>query len=134
MLEKLITKEQRILDVGSGDGRVFQALRKKLNITGICLDNKFEMIVECMKKGISAIQMNASDAFDEFADDTFDLVLMNQSIQQLKSALFALKQILRLAPSSVVNFPNFAYIDHIFSHVSIFTFSAIPENFSFLHA
>ena len=112
LLKNMIEKGQHLLDVGSGDGRLLQTLVKEHQVTGICLDQKFDMVVECMKKGLSAVQMDADEALLQYADNCFDLILLNQTIQQLHSALQAMKQMLRIAPSGIINFPNFAYIGY----------------------
>ncbi len=100
---------KRILDIGSGDGSFMLALSKNKGVNGVCLDFDFDMVVACMRKGLNALQLDADSALNRFKGMSFDLVLVNQTIQQLHSALQTLKQILRLAPATIISFPNFAY-------------------------
>ncbi|MDP6451249.1 MAG: homoserine O-acetyltransferase, partial [Lentisphaeria bacterium] len=106
---EMIEPETRVLDVGSGSGDMMLALTKQRNITGICLDLGFDEIVECMRKGLPAIQLDADEGLKRIASDAFDCVLLNQTIQQLHSALDTIRHMLRIAPACVVGFPNFAY-------------------------
>ena len=106
---EMIEPETRVLDVGSGEGDMMLALAKQRNITGICLDLGFDEIVECMRKGLPAIQLDADEGLNRIASDAFDCVLLNQTIQQLHSALDTIRHMLRIAPTCVVGFPNFAY-------------------------
>ncbi|MDP7395620.1 MAG: homoserine O-acetyltransferase [Lentisphaeria bacterium] len=106
---EMIEPETRVLDVGSGGGDMMLSLTKQRNITGICLDLGFDEIVECMSKGLPAIQLDADEGLKRIASDAFDCVLLNQTIQQLHSALDTIRHMLRIAPACVVGFPNFAY-------------------------
>jgi homoserine O-acetyltransferase len=106
---EMIEPETRVLDVGSGGGDMMLALTKQRNVTGICLDLGFDEIVECMSKGLPAIQLDADEGLKRIASDAFDCVLLNQTIQQLHSALDTIRHMLRIAPTCVVGFPNFAY-------------------------
>jgi homoserine O-acetyltransferase len=106
---EMIEPETRVLDVGSGGGEMMLALTKQRNVTGICLDLGFNEIVECMSKGLPAIQLDADEGLKRIASDAFDCVLLNQTIQQLHSALDTIRHMLRIAPTCVVGFPNFAY-------------------------
>ncbi len=106
---EMIEPEIRVLDVGSGGGDMMLALTKQRNVTGICLDLGFDEIVECMSKGLPAIQLDADEGLKRIASDAFDCVLLNQTIQQLHSALDTIRHMLRIAPTCVVGFPNFAY-------------------------
>ena len=88
------------------------ALMKVKNISGICLDLDFDKIVECMRRGLPAVQLDADTGLGIVADDAFDCVLLNQTLQQLKSALQTIKQIIRIAAKGVIGFPNFAYFKY----------------------
>ena len=111
-ISEMITEKTHILDVGSGGGELMWALMKVKYISGICLDLEFEKIVECMRRGLSAIQLDADTGLGIIADDAFDCVLLNQTLQQLKSALQTIKQIVRIAAKGVIGFPNFAYFKY----------------------
>ncbi|MCJ8331946.1 MAG: homoserine O-acetyltransferase [Lentisphaeria bacterium] len=113
-ISKLLTKDQWVLDVGSGNGEFMYALQNKKHIDGICVDNDFEMVVACMNKGLNALHMDADVCLNSFRDNSFDCVLMNQTIQQLQSTLQTLKQLLRLAPEGIISFPNFALYKYRF--------------------
>ena len=111
-IQRMVKPGTHILDVGSGDGELLLALAKERGVTGICVDRDFDSIAACMRKGLSAIQLDADKALPKLPSDTFDCVLMNQTIQQLNSPLGAIKEMLRVAPAAVVGFPNFAYYRH----------------------
>ncbi len=105
----MIDTQAHVLDVGSGSGELFCALIERKKITGICLDLDFNEIVECMSKGLPAIQLDANSGLEIIAPNAFDCILLNQTIQQLRSSLQTILQIVRIASSGVIGFTNFAF-------------------------
>ncbi|MCH2176609.1 MAG: homoserine O-acetyltransferase [Lentisphaeria bacterium] len=105
----MVDKDDYILDVGSGQGSFLETLKKQVNVQEVCLDQKFEMVAFCMQRGFNALQLDADKALQTIPDDTFDKVLMRNTIQQLGSALNSLKQVIRIGKSGIISFPNFAY-------------------------
>jgi homoserine O-acetyltransferase len=108
-IRTLLPTGSRVLDVGSGPGDLLHVLAAERNVTGICVDRDFDAIVECLRKGLSAIQLDADKTLPNLPSDAFDCVLLNQTIQQLHSPLRAIREMLRVAPTAVIGFPNFAY-------------------------
>eukprot|EP00911_Craspedida_sp_UC1_P001381 UC1_evm1s1042 len=88
----------RVLDVGSGTGRMMQLLQRRNQATGMCIDNNFEAVRACMRLGLPALQLDASKAMSMLPSGLFDYVLLNQSIQQLGFPLLVLEEMLRIAP------------------------------------
>jgi methionine biosynthesis protein MetW len=62
-----------------------------------------------MSRGLSALQLDADTGLEMIGDEAFDCVLLNQTIQQLNSALTTMKQMVRVAPVALIGFPNFGY-------------------------
>jgi len=122
-ITNMLDDAMNIIDVGSGDGSMMVALQQAKSVTGVCLDLEFDNIVACMRKGLPALQLDADTALGLIADDAFDCALMNQTIQQLHSALQSMKQLLRIAPTGIVGFPNFAYYEH---RLSLMTRGKLP--------
>lgn len=109
IISRKIHEQNHVLDVGSGDGSLMLALQRRKGITGICLDLNFEKIAACMAKGLPAIQIDADTGLGIIPENAFDCILLNQTIQQLHSAIQTVRQMLRIAKNCVIGFPNFAY-------------------------
>lgn len=108
----MVEEDMHLLDIGSGEGDLMLALANQKQVDGICLDRDFDMVVRCMENGLSALQMDAEKGLAWIVDNAFDCVLLNQTIQQLQSALHTVREMLRIAPEAVIGFPNFAYYTH----------------------
>ncbi|MBM3216045.1 homoserine O-acetyltransferase [Candidatus Poribacteria bacterium] len=125
VIRDMIPSDAHVLDVGSGDGSLMLALQRSKGVTGVCVDYQFAKVVRCMRKGLSALQLDADTSLGIISTDAFDVALLNQTIQQLHSALGTMKQILRIAPTGVVGFPNFAWHRH---RASLFFRGKLPKS------
>ena len=81
LITSLVDKEARILDVGCGNGELLKSLKNKKNVKGQGLELKQERVNKCVAKGLSAIQGNADSDLSLYPDQSFDCVILSQTIQ-----------------------------------------------------
>ena len=100
----------RVLDLGCGNGDLMYLLAREKNarVQGIELDDA--AIYECVKKGLSVIHSDIESGLVEYPDRSFDYVILNQSMQEVKRVDMVFEQALRIGTRIIVGFPNFAYI------------------------
>ena len=67
-------------------------------------------IKSCLEKGISVFEQDIDNGLENFGNQTFDFVVMSQSIQALKRPELALEEIVRVGKECIVSIPNFANI------------------------
>ena len=102
------SKNSHILDLGCGDGSMLLELKKELNINGLGVDISEKNIQLSLSKGLNVIEQDIDQGLSNFGDQSFDLVLMSQSIQALKRPDLALSEIIRIGKECIVSIPNFA--------------------------
>jgi methionine biosynthesis protein MetW len=112
-----------VLDLGCGNGDLLSLLvrEKKIKAQGIELDDK--AIFECVAKGLSVFQDDIDTGLPEYGDKSFDYVILNQSIQQVKKPGEVLREALRVGRRVIVGIPNFA---HIKARAQIFFKGRVP--------
>jgi methionine biosynthesis protein MetW len=66
-------------------------------------------ILAAIKNGINVIQGNLENGLDEFADQSFDHVVLSRTLQTVRHTEGILREMLRVGREAVVSFPNFAY-------------------------
>jgi methionine biosynthesis protein MetW len=112
-----------VLDLGCGDGKLlaFLAAEKGASVQGIELSGK--AIGRCLAAGLSVFQQDIDTGLAEFADSSFDYVVLNQTLQQVRKPDFALQEALRVGGHVIVGFPNFC---HISSRLQIFLRGRVP--------
>ncbi|NQX94008.1 MAG: methionine biosynthesis protein MetW [Erythrobacter sp.] len=98
-----------VLDVGCGDGALIAALRSDCGamVRGIEIDP--ELVEKCVSKGLSVIQGDANSDLAEYPDDSFDFVVLSQTLQTTDRPDKVLEELLRVGEKAFVSFPNFAH-------------------------
>ena len=119
----IVDPNSTVLDLGCGNGDLLSLLvrEKKIKAQGIELDEK--AIFECVAKGLSVFQDDIDSGLPEYGDKSFDYVILNQSIQQVKKPGEVLREALRVGRRVIVGIPNFA---HIKARAQIFFKGRVP--------
>jgi methionine biosynthesis protein MetW len=112
-----------VLDLGCGDGILLAYLisQKQVHAQGIELSE--QAIFRCVAEGLNVIQQDIDTGLSEYADKSFDYVILNQTIQQVQKPDFAIKEALRVGKKVIVGIPNFA---HYKIRASIFFMGHVP--------
>ena len=109
VIAELLPKNVRVLDVGCGDGSLMDLLIKEKNIEARGLEIKEEYVKICIYKGLSVIEGNAETELHQFPDQSFDYVVLSQTLQAFYNPEKVLKELLRVGKSAIVSIPNFGY-------------------------
>ena len=109
LAERWIKPNSRVLDLGCGDGELLAHLRDNFAITGYGLEIDEDKINECVARGVNVIQQNLNEGLDNFADNSFDNVIMTQALQAVEKPDQLLKDMLRVGKQAIITFPNFAH-------------------------
>ena len=102
-----VTPSSSVLDLGCGSGDLLSLLvkEKQVKAQGIEIDDK--AIFECVAKGLSVFHDDIDTGLPEYGDKSFDFVILNQSLQQVKKPEEVLKESLRVGKKSDRRYPQF---------------------------
>ena len=109
VIENWIEDNSKVLDLGCGDGEILFELKKTKNINSLGVEIEEKNIEECLLKNINVIEQDIDDGLDNFSSDSFDVVILSQTIQVLKNPNTALEEITRIGKTSIVTIPNFGH-------------------------
>jgi len=107
---QIVEPGARVLDLGCGNGDLLYLLarEKGARVQGIELNDS--AIYECVKKGLSVFHGDIESGLAEYPDRSFDYVILNQSLQEVKKIDWLTGEALRIGGKIIVGFPNFAYL------------------------
>lgn len=108
-IQHWIQQGSRILDLGCGDGTLLKFLIDTKQVQGYGLEIDAAQINICIDKGLNVIEQNLDQGLGNFADKSFDTVLMTQALQTLHFPHLVLDEMLRVGKECIVTFPNFGH-------------------------
>ena len=109
IISDLIEKNTRVLDVGCDDGTLMELLKinKDVDIRGIEISKKKVQI--CIAKGLTVIEGNAEFDLKQFPNNSFDYVILGQTLQAFINPELVIKELLRVGKKAIVTIPNFGH-------------------------
>lgn len=110
VIAELVDHGHRVLDLGCGDGSFLKMLKHErgAEVLGIELDP--DLIAESIANGVPVVQMDLDDELDFADNDSFDLVILSQTLQQTRRPDQLMRKIVRVGRMAAVSMLNFGYI------------------------
>lgn len=68
-----------------------------------------QAIYKCVAKGLNVLHGDLDSGLSDYLDNSFDYVILNQCLQQVRHVETIFKDSLRVGKRVVVGFPNFAH-------------------------
>ena len=109
LITSLVDKETRVLDIGCGNGELLESLKRKRKVIGQGLELKQERVNQCVARGLSAIQGDADKDLGLYPNQSFDCVILSQTIQATGQPKLILGELIRIGKKAIVSIPNFGY-------------------------
>lgn len=104
-----IPEHARVLDLGCGNGKLLEELQTTRQIDGYGVEISAEGVSMCLEKGLYCYQGDIDDGLADYRDNSFDYVILNQTLQHTKRPRFVLQEIMRICRNTIISFPNFGH-------------------------
>ena len=104
-----ITEGARVLDLGCGDGGLLEKLEKTKKIKASGVELSETGVSKCLEKGLYCYQGDIDEGLADYKGNSFEYVILNQTLQSTKRPLYVLKEIMRISKNAIISFPNFGY-------------------------
>ena len=85
----------------------FLAKQKTKDIRGLEISKK--NVQDCISKGLTVIEGDAEYDLKQFPNQSFDYVILNQTLQAFLNPENVINELLRVGKRAIVTIPNFGY-------------------------
>lgn len=105
----LIPPNERVLDLGCGDGALLEYLIRHRQVKGRGVELSEAGVLACVRRGLSVRQGNLNEGLADYPDASFDYVILSQTLPFLNDPAKILDEMLRVGERTIVSFPNWGY-------------------------
>lgn len=108
-IDKWIGNGSRVLDLGCGDGTLLRYLTDTKGVRGYGVEISEDGIQACVANGVNVIEQNLDEGLSNFEDNSFDTVIMSQTLQTMRFPDKLLAETARIGRQVLVTIPNFGH-------------------------
>jgi methionine biosynthesis protein MetW len=105
-----VPEKSKVLDLGCGDGVLLEMLQEQKKVKGYGVEISEEGVSLCLEKGLYCYQADIDEGLTDYRKNSFDYVILNQTIQNTKRPDYVINEVLRIGKKVIISFPNFGYI------------------------
>ena len=109
LIADLVPQGSRVLDLGCGDGALLSLLRDRRGCRGYGVELDDAKVLAGVQRGVNVLQRNLEEGLSLFEDNSFDVVLQLDTLQNLRNTEDMLRETARVGRIGIVSFPNFAH-------------------------
>lgn len=119
IISQLIEPKTRVLDLGCGEGELLAWLQENKAVEARGVELIGARVQRAIARGVSVYQGDIDQGLADYPDDAFDYVILTQTLQEVRSPLKVLREMLRVGRRAIVAFPNFGHwtvrLAHLFT-------------------
>jgi methionine biosynthesis protein MetW len=104
-----IPQGSSVLDLGCGDGSLLRYLRETREVRGYGVEISDANIAACIVNNVNVIQSDLESGIADFEDQSFDFVILSQTLQATRHTEALMREIIRVGREGIISFPNFGY-------------------------
>ena len=109
LIESLIKHNSRVLDIGCGEGGLIAQLANNIQAKTNGIEVNPELTRKAIASGYNVVQGNAEKDLLQYSNQSFDYVILSQTLQAMIRPKEVLLELLRIGGKAIVSFPNFGH-------------------------
>jgi len=119
IISSLVEPGTKVLDLGCGDGELLAWLVENKGVEARGIEINRARVQKAIARGVTVFQGDIDEGLADIPDQSFDYVILSQTLQETRHPLKVLKEMLRVGRHAIVTFPNFGHwsvrLSHLFS-------------------
>ena len=112
VIAAMVGTESRVLDLGCADDELLLHLARTRGCRGVGVDRDPDQVVAAIGRGVSVVELDIDTQLEEFSDDSFDIVVLSQTLQATRRPDRTVTEMMRIAPTGIVSVPTFGWWRH----------------------
>jgi len=109
LIESLISKNAKVLDIGCGEGGLIKQLEDNIQANTHGIELSPDLTRKAIAEGLNVVQGDAEKDLDQYSNQSFDYVILSQTLQAMVKPRDVLLELLRIGGKAIVSFPNFGH-------------------------
>jgi methionine biosynthesis protein MetW len=109
VIGEIIEPGSRVLDLGCGEGELLAWLTANKRVLARGVEISSSQVRRAIGRGVSVYQGDIDEGLADYPDKAFDYVILSQTLQETRSPLKVLQEMLRVGRRAIVSFPNFGH-------------------------
>jgi len=109
VIGEIVEPGSRVLDLGCGEGELLAWLVENKRIMARGVEISAADVRKAIARGVSTYQGDIDEGLADYPDRAFDYVILSQTLQETRSPVRVLKEMLRVGRRAIVSFPNFGH-------------------------
>lgn len=106
----LVPDGARVLDLGCGDGALLDELIRVRGCSGQGVEVSQDAFFACLGRGIPVVSADIDQGLPDFADGSFDVVVLSQTLQAVHRPALVIREMMRVARTGIVSFSNYGHV------------------------
>jgi methionine biosynthesis protein MetW len=109
IISEIVEPGSRVLDLGCGEGELLAWLASHKNVDARGVEISGAKVRRAIGRGVSVFQCDINQGLVDYPDQTFDYVILSQTLQETHHPRKVLHEMLRVGRRAIISFPNFGH-------------------------
>lgn len=109
IISEIVEPGARVLDLGCGEGELLAWLAENKGVEARGVEISGARVQRAIARGVSVYQGDLEESLADYPDQSFDYVILSQTLQETLRPRRVIREILRVGRRAIVAFPNFAH-------------------------